>query len=214
MMPVSPISQSGAHTFFFGLLVGYTIFKIMSDRDKLKKIRNGNNLKEKYPAPRRFGAAIGLKPDQYRRYRELHDAVWSDVLDRMYKSKIRNFVIYYHEETHTLYQHFEWIGHWTTPAPKNAIEEERLFETDMLAIANDPIVRIWWKECEPCQDPFSQWMKGANPPSEGGSWAEGDKVVTGDWWAPMIPVTHCGHWPVAYSHQDRDPDFVPFDTKE
>jgi L-rhamnose mutarotase len=205
MMPVSPISQSAAHTFLFGLLLGYTLFKINSERDKLKKIRNGNNLKEKYPAPRRFGAAIRLQPDQYRRYRELHDAVWKDVLDRMYHSNIRNFVIYYHEETRTLFQHFEWIGHWNAPAPMNPIEEQRLFETDMLAIANDPIIRIWWKECEPCQDPFSQWAQGDMPPSEGGN---------GDWWAPMIPVTHCGHWSVAYSSQDRDPDFEPMDPKE
>ena len=67
--------------------------------------------KEQRPAPRRFGGAIKLKPDQYRRYRELHDEVWEAVLQRMYDSNMRNFTIYYHKETSTMFHHFEWIGH-------------------------------------------------------------------------------------------------------
>jgi hypothetical protein len=72
----------------------------------------------------------------------------------------------------------------------------------MLSIANDPITRIWWKECEPCQEPFSQWIAGAPTPSEGG---------TGAWWTPLECVAHCGHWSVAYSTQQRDPYFVPLE---
>lgn len=162
-----------------------------------------HNLEESLPAPRRFGAAIQLKPDQYRRYRELHDHVWEDVLQRMYQSNIRNFVIYYHEETSTMFQSFEWIGHWKVGEKTGTISKEdelRLFERDMKAITNDPVTRKWWQECEPCQKPFSQWLDGtAPPPSQGGS---------GDWWAPLECLCHTGHWPTAYSHKRHDPDFI------
>jgi L-rhamnose mutarotase len=159
-----------------------------------------NNLEESLPAPRRFGAAIQLKRDQYRRYRELHDNVWEDVLQRMHQSNIRNFVIYYHEETSTLFQSFEWIGHWNVGTGADSkVEEERLFERDMKAIADDPVTRKWWQECEPCQKPFSQWLDGSAAPSQGGS---------GDWWAPMECLCHTGHWPTAYSRHRQDPDFI------
>ena len=154
------------------------------------------------PAPRRFGGAIKLKPDKYQRYRELHDDVWEQVLERMYKSNIRNFVIYYHKETSTMFQSFEWVGHWQqarNKRPLSRAKENELFEADMRAIADDPVTRKWWKECEPCQEPFSQWKRGSTLLSNGG---------TGDWWANLECVNHCGHWPTAYSEQRRDPDFV------
>jgi L-rhamnose mutarotase len=161
------------------------------------------------PAPRRFGGAIKLKPDRYRRYRELHDHVWDGVLQRMRDSNVRNFTIYYHDETNTLFSHFEWIGHWqhcdasTGECPLTADEEKKLFGDDMRKIAQDPVTRLWWAECEPCQDPFSQWRANSLPLSEGGS---------GDWWAPLECVNHCGHWPTSYSLRSRDPDFVKLDN--
>jgi hypothetical protein len=106
----SRLSQQSAHCFLFGALLGFTLYKIMKEREKRNKRQSGNNCKEEFSAPRRYAAAIRLAPGQYRRYRELHDAVWSDVLTRMNASNIRNFSIFYHEETSTLYQSFEWIG--------------------------------------------------------------------------------------------------------
>jgi L-rhamnose mutarotase len=121
----------------------------------------------------------------------------------MYQSNIRNFTIYYHKETSTLFQHFEWIGHLEHPEQ----DEKAVFQNDMDAIAADPVTREWWRECEPCQEPFSQWKAWSkrNPPSEGGA---------GEWWAPLECVTHCGHWPLAYSSQRRDPDFVPLSNED
>jgi L-rhamnose mutarotase len=175
-----------------------------------------HNISELLPAPRRFGAAILLKREQYQRYRELHDAVWDQVLERMYQSNIRNFAIYYHPETSTMFQSFEWIGHWKAITDKGncvksltqttlTAEEERvLLDRDMAAIANDPITRTWWKECEPCQQPFAQWDANNVLPSDGGT--------MGNWWAPMECLCHTGHWPTAYSRQRRDPDFVKMST--
>ena len=167
----------------------------------------GSNVEERMPAPRRFGAAIQLKRGMYDRYRELHDAIWPDVLERIYQSNIRNFVIYYHEETNTLYQSFEWIGHWKAGSGSSADmteeEEQALLDRDMRAIGDDPITRKWWSECEPCQQPFSQWKAAAVPgqllPSQGGK---------GDWWAAMECMCTAGHWPTSYSRQTCDPDFV------
>lgn len=158
------------------------------------------------PAPRRFASAIRLRPGQYRRYRELHDNVWEAVLDRMYRSNIRNFCIYHHAETSTLYQSFEWIGHWRQPNNGNDVDEKTLFQRDMQAIAKDPVTRKWWIECEPCQEPFSQWKGVSKRPSQGGT-EDG-----GDWWAPLECVCHAGHWPTSYATERNDPDFVTLST--
>jgi L-rhamnose mutarotase len=165
-----------------------------------------SNLDERRPAPRRFGAAIRLKREHYRRYRELHDHVWDAVLERMHRSNIRNFAIHYHEATSTLFQSFEWIGHWGLPAPSRLSRDEAerdAFRRDMKAIADDPVTRTWWKECEPCQEPFTKPPPDAKLPSDGG-----DPDADVEWWTPLECVNHCGHWPLAYSVQRRDPDFV------
>jgi len=206
-----------ATTYWLWKLRGGSI-SVHQDQDRNSNNNNNNNLDEGHPAPRRFGGAIRLKPEQYQRYRELHDNVWDQVLERMYQSNIRNFVIYYHKETSTLFQSFEWIGHWQQqrqlyPINNDEDDEAALFQRDMAAIASDPVTRSWWMECEPCQEPFAQWKTTADaaaaddddgvghgqPPSQGGS---------GDWWAPLECVCHTGHWPTSYSRQRRDPDFV------
>jgi L-rhamnose mutarotase len=174
--------------------------------------KNLQNIREIYPAPRRFGACIRLHPDQYTTYRILHDQVWEAVQERMYLSHIRNFTIYYHPETSVLYQSFEWIGHWDHRHHHHhhltmAEEEQQLLAADFDAIRKDPITREWWKLCEPCQLPFAQWETKDDddellllPPSQGGT--------KGDWWAPMECICHTGHWPIAYTQRRNDPDFV------
>jgi len=199
--------HSSASFFFLGVAVGLVLsnLSIAKKREPARpnkrskeRVANLSNDNEAKPAARRYGAAIGLKRYAYIRYRQLHDNVWHEVLDRMSRSNIRNFTIYYHEETSTLFQHFEWTGHWNH-GDLSKEEEDALFAADMQKIADDPVTRKWWAECEPCQEPFSQWHAETPPPSEGGE---------GKWWAPLECVTHCGHWPIAYSSQMRDPDFV------
>ena len=153
-------------------------------------------------APKRCAGAIKLKPDQYDLYTQLHDYPWEEVLDRMYESNIRNFTIYYHEETSTMFHHFDWVGGMDLDDKK---EIDARFQADMNAIAQDPATREWWGYCEPCQEPFQQWPKGEKPHSQ----QELGVPPNGDWWAPLTCLNHCGYWPVAYSNQKRDPDFVP-----
>ena len=169
------------------------------------------------PAPRRFGACIQLKADKYLEYRTLHDNVWDHVQQRLYDSHIRNFTIYYHAETSTLYQHFEWIGHWDALLNKNrsnnqrslSVEEEQaLLDADFYAITQDPVTREWWKLCEPCQQPFGQWYQQPKPADGAQILLPSEGNTTGDWWAPMECVCHTGHYPVAFSLQTSDPDFM------
>eukprot|EP01065_Artemidia_motanka_P053101 TRINITY_DN9772_c0_g1_i1.p1 TRINITY_DN9772_c0_g1~~TRINITY_DN9772_c0_g1_i1.p1 ORF type:complete len:197 (+),score=45.52 TRINITY_DN9772_c0_g1_i1:79-669(+) len=136
------------------------------------------------PAPRRFGGACRLKKDMYEQYTRLHDHTWDEVMERMYKHNMRNFVVYLHEETMIMFSHWEYVG--------------TNLEADMAAMEHDPLIRFWWSHCEPCQQPF-HW--DGPPPSQGGK--------GGEWWAPLKCLTSCGAWPVDYSSQWPDPDFEP-----
>ena len=40
----------------------------------------------------------------------LHDHTWDEVCAKMYLANMRNFVVYLHEETFTMFHHFEYIG--------------------------------------------------------------------------------------------------------
>lgn len=200
-------NSSTTRSFLFGVGVGVVVAAAVTTTTWHRLIRQ----RRRRPAPRRFGGTIRLRQGQYRRYRELHDNVWRPVLQRMYESNMRNFTIYYHEETSTLFFYFEWIGHWKKKprADFSSEEERRWFNQDMEAVNADPVTRQWWAECEPCQRPFSQWLdrERNRPPSQGGT--EGQ-----DWWAQMECVAHCGYWPTTYSDQMTDPDFVKLAGRE
>jgi len=105
-------------------------------------------------------------------------------MERMYKSNMRNFTVYFHAETNLMFSHWEYVGSH--------------FEADMQKISEDPIVKLWWSYCEPCQDPL-HW--DGPPPSQGGS--------NGNWWEPLVCVNHCGAWPTEYSSVWPHPDFMP-----
>jgi L-rhamnose mutarotase len=200
--------------FALGLALGLLVWFLTELWRKCQNNRSSNNTSNA-AIPRRFGAAIRLKPDYYERYKKLHDAVWEEVLIRMSKSNIRNFTIYYHKETSTLFQHFEWIGHMNNDMRnKNDLtpeEEALLFQADMDAIARDPVTKVWWAECEPCQQPFSQWPHEYPPPSQ--QPGDGVEYKGATWWAPLECLNQCGHWSTDYSsllrypnHQDINPD--------
>jgi L-rhamnose mutarotase len=222
------MSRNSVVPFGIGAVVGYLVIPwvmrtvasaIVKAADQSNKRSSSQDLQGKsiVPAPRRFGAAIRLRPESYRRYRELHDNVWDSVLKRMYNSNMRNFVIYYHPETSTLFQHYEWIGHIryykeNQDAPLLTRDEEIiLYEADMNEILLDPNTREWWKLCEPCQIPFLPLEEATQcKPSQAD--ISGDKSIH-PWWSSLECVSHCGYWPVIYEEtQSRDPDFVPLRT--
>ena len=138
-------------------------------------------------AARRCAGMLKMKEGMYDQYVALHDNVWEEVMARMYGANMRNFVVYLHEPSLTMFHHFEYIGDD--------------FEKDMASVESDPIIRKWWSYCEPCQEP-AQWE--GPPPSAGGGGGPNSA-----WWASLKCLNSCGAWPTAWSSECPDPDFAP-----
>ena len=102
---------------------------------------------------KRYGMVIGIQPEKIEEYKELHAAVWPDVLKMIGACNIRNYSIYLKDNF--LFSYFEYVG------------ED--FDVDMAKMAADPITQKWWDVCEPCQKPLSSR-------SEGEWWANMEEV--------------------------------------
>jgi len=105
---------------------------------------------------RRFGQVIRVKPEQLGRYRELHANPWPCVLDKIRECNIHNYSIFLLGDN-LLFAYFEYTG--------------SNFDADMQKMAADECTRRWWRETDPCQEPF-------DPES-------------GDWWLTMEELFHC-----------------------
>ena len=81
--------------------------------------------------PKRYGKVIYIKPEKLKEYKALHANAWPKVLERLEKSNVRNFTIYYCKELGALFSHFEYIGND--------------YEKDMEAIGTDEDTIKWWK---------------------------------------------------------------------
>jgi len=108
----------------------------------------------------RYAMVLGVKADKIARYKELHAAVWPDVLKQIGQCNIRNYSIYLRrlpDGKHYLFSYFEYTGDD--------------FAADMARMAADPVTQKWWAECMPCQEPFPDLAKG-------------------EWWATMEEIFH------------------------
>ena len=102
---------------------------------------------------KRFGFIIGLVPGKEQCYRKLHSRTWPEVLKRLRNSHIRNYSIYTAklEGKKYLFSYWEYTG--------------TNYDTDMKAIADDPVTKLGWEECVPCQIPLpdrkpeEHWME-------------------------------------------------------
>ena len=109
---------------------------------------------------KRYGMVLGVKEEQIARYKELHAAVWPDVLAMIKQSNIQNYSIYLRklpDGKHYLFSYFEYVGDD--------------FAGDMAAMAADPTTQKWWEVCIPCQEPLPD-------------------IAEGEWWAEMEEVFH------------------------
>lgn len=146
--------------------------------------------KSKPMGGRYFAGMIKAKPEMINQYLQLHDATWPEVMARMQQQNMRDFTVWLHAESNTMFHQFVYVGDD--------------FDRDMAAVAADPIVRFWWTFCEPCQTPL-HW-KG-RPPSQGGA---GDPKWPGEWWSPLRQVNHCGSWATDWSDcLGPHPSYVP-----
>jgi L-rhamnose mutarotase len=92
----------------------------------------------------RYGMVINVDPEKINKYKELHTAVWPDVLKKITECNIRNYSIYLKDCT--LFSYFEYIG----------ID----FNNDMKKMAADPATQKWWDVCKPCQVPLKSREEG------------------------------------------------------
>jgi L-rhamnose mutarotase len=93
---------------------------------------------------RRVGTVIRLRPEHERVYRELHAAVWPDVLAQIARSNIHNYTIFLRDWL--LFAYFEYTG--------------TDYQADMAAMAADPRTREWWQLTDPCQRPVDSAAEG------------------------------------------------------
>jgi len=93
---------------------------------------------------KRYGMVIGIQPEMIEKYKELHAAVWPDVLKMISACNIRNYSIYLKDNF--LFSYFEYVG--------------KDFDADMAKMAADPTTQKWWDVCKPCQKPLSSRNEG------------------------------------------------------
>ncbi len=94
----------------------------------------------------RMGLCIGLKPETIPAYRELHAAVWPDVLAVITKANIRNYSIFLREPENILFAYWEYHG--------------SDFAADAAEMAKDPAMQKWWTICDPMQEPLQTRGEG------------------------------------------------------
>jgi L-rhamnose mutarotase len=94
----------------------------------------------------RKGMILGLKPDRVEEYKQLHAAVWPDVLAQISACRIANYSIFLKEPENLLFSYFEYHG--------------SDFDADMARMAADPGTQAWWAVCMPCQEPLATRREG------------------------------------------------------
>jgi L-rhamnose mutarotase len=93
---------------------------------------------------KRFGMVIKLKPGAADVYRKYHAAVWPEVLERITQCNIRNYSIYFKDDT--LFSYYEYHG--------------SDIKSDLAKMAADPKTQEWWAVMEPMQAPLETRKPG------------------------------------------------------
>jgi L-rhamnose mutarotase len=93
---------------------------------------------------KRYGQIIGVRPEDFKRYKEYHSAVWPEVLDMIKKCNISNYSIFHRDNK--LFAYFEYTGND--------------FAADMAKMAADRKTQEWWAIMEPMQVPDPKRNKG------------------------------------------------------
>ncbi len=93
---------------------------------------------------KRYGMTLQVWPEKLEEYKQLHAAVWPDVLRMISDCNIRNYSIFLKDGW--LFSYFEYVG--------------TDFPADMARMAADPTTQKWWELCEPCQMPLETRAPG------------------------------------------------------
>lgn len=92
----------------------------------------------------RLATVIRLRPEKEAEYRELHAAVWPEVLATLKRAKISNYSIFLRDGL--LFSYLEYDGDD--------------YAADSALIAADPDTQRWWKLTDPCQQPVESAADG------------------------------------------------------
>lgn len=109
---------------------------------------------------KRYGSVIGVKEEKLEYYKQLHAAVWPEVLEMIEACGFSNYTIFLRklpDGKHYLFSYFEYVGDD--------------FEAACARMAADPATQKWWAECMPCQIPLPDRAEG-------------------EWWSDMEEVFH------------------------
>ncbi len=93
----------------------------------------------------RYAMVIGLHADKVEHYKELHAAVWPDVLRAIRQNGVRDFSIFLKEPENLLFGTFLHEGDYTEAARR---------------IDAEPAVQRWYQLTEPCQKPMPHRAEG------------------------------------------------------
>jgi L-rhamnose mutarotase len=96
----------------------------------------------------RIGQVIGMPTANSEQYKQLHSAVWPEVLHTLKSCNVQNYSIFKYEEI--LFAYMEYVGDD--------------LDADMERIAADPKTQEWWSLCGPLQRPVpdrkpGEWWK-------------------------------------------------------
>ena len=93
---------------------------------------------------KRYGQVIGLRPGRLEEYARYHASVWPEVLKMIHECNIRNYSIFFKDDT--LFAYFEYVG--------------QDFDADMAKMAADPKTQEWWAVMGPLQEPLPTRQQG------------------------------------------------------
>ncbi len=87
---------------------------------------------------------IGLRPGAFEKYAAYHAKVWPEILAMIRACNIRNYSIFFKDDT--LFAYFEYTGDD--------------FQADMARMAADPKTQEWWAIMKPLQHPLPTRQAG------------------------------------------------------
>ncbi|KAI0848232.1 rhamnose mutarotase [Daldinia vernicosa] len=102
---------------------------------------------------RRIAQIVKLKPEFIEKYKEVHAAVWPEVLEQIKACNIEDYSIFHDPGTGILFASFKYVGND--------------YAGDMARMRENPKVREWWAMTDGFQESF---VPGAHSSESGPPW--------------------------------------------
>ncbi|KAI1101663.1 rhamnose mutarotase [Jackrogersella minutella] len=129
------------------------------------RVTKSPDTESKKKTARRVAQVVKLKPEFVDRYKEVHAAVWPEVLQQIKVCNIQDYSIYHDPGTGILFATFKYVGYD--------------YAGDMERMRENPKVREWWA----MTDGFQESMVPGATSSESGN---------PGWWKELEEVFYLG----------------------